>query len=256
MTYSLPNSWNRADTRLSLLEQSHDRISRRRLLDAGVEEGWRCLEVGAGAGSIAYWLADQVGASGSVHAVDRDCSLLGEGRANLTVAEADLTTTDLGTSQYDLVHARLVLMFLPERTDVLEKLVQALRPNGVLLIEEYDCYPVEAAADEPFRSSAMFLVQRLESLGASFRWGRGLPSALSRLELDDVTAEEDVPLFRGRSTMANFLSLTWKQILDDMAEEDIDGVTAAGIDQALHTLADPHQWFRGFGFTCARGIRR
>ena len=129
MTYSLPNAWNRADTRLSLLEQSHDRITRRRLLDAGVKEGWRCLEVGAGAGSIAYWIADQVGASGSVHAVDRDCSLLGEGRANLTVAEADLTTADLGTSRYDLVHARLVLVHVPDRARALATMVAALRPG-------------------------------------------------------------------------------------------------------------------------------
>ena len=41
-----------------------------------VEEGWRCAEFGAGGGSMAEWIADQVGESGLVVAVDRDVTLI------------------------------------------------------------------------------------------------------------------------------------------------------------------------------------
>jgi 2-polyprenyl-3-methyl-5-hydroxy-6-metoxy-1,4-benzoquinol methylase len=48
----------------------------RHLLARGVGPGWHCLEVGAGGGSIALWLAEQVGATGSVVATDIDTRFL------------------------------------------------------------------------------------------------------------------------------------------------------------------------------------
>jgi len=47
--------------RLGLLERVADPITLRRLQSLGVREGWRCLEIGAGHGSVARWLAMQVG---------------------------------------------------------------------------------------------------------------------------------------------------------------------------------------------------
>ena len=62
--------------------------------------GWRCAELGAGAGSMARWMADRVGESGSVTAIDRDTSLLKElgTRRNVTVVEDDLMTMPFGSS--------------------------------------------------------------------------------------------------------------------------------------------------------------
>ena len=52
------------DARLALLEQIFDPLSRRRR--DMVQPGRRCLEVGAGRGSMAVWLAQRVGPSGHV----------------------------------------------------------------------------------------------------------------------------------------------------------------------------------------------
>jgi hypothetical protein len=62
------------DRRLGLLEEIFDPVSRRRR--SGVQAGWRCLEVGAGRGSMAVWLAERVGPSGGVVATDIDVSYL------------------------------------------------------------------------------------------------------------------------------------------------------------------------------------
>jgi Lysozyme inhibitor LprI len=62
--------------RLALLEQRFDTGTIRRLGDLGVRSGWRCLEVGAGHGSIARWLSDKVGPAGSVVAADIDARFL------------------------------------------------------------------------------------------------------------------------------------------------------------------------------------
>lgn len=64
-----------ADTesgRLRLLEVCRDPGTIGRLDRLGVSCGWRCLEVGAGHGSIARWLAERVGPTGSVLAADID----------------------------------------------------------------------------------------------------------------------------------------------------------------------------------------
>jgi 2-polyprenyl-3-methyl-5-hydroxy-6-metoxy-1,4-benzoquinol methylase len=44
---------------------------------------------------------------------------------------------ELPAGRYDLIHARLVLSHLPQRRDVLARLVQALRPGGWLVVEDF-----------------------------------------------------------------------------------------------------------------------
>lgn len=52
--------------RLRLIEAECDRHSFRYLDAIGVDTGWRCLEVGAGGGSVVRWLSERVGAKGHV----------------------------------------------------------------------------------------------------------------------------------------------------------------------------------------------
>ena len=70
--YTLDNAWNQASARLAALEAVFDSGTIRYLDGIGVGDGWRCLEVGAGGGSIAAWLARRVGAGGCVLATDID----------------------------------------------------------------------------------------------------------------------------------------------------------------------------------------
>jgi ubiquinone/menaquinone biosynthesis C-methylase UbiE len=62
--------------RLRMIEQVFDPASRRRLLNAGLQAGWRCLEIGPGAGSIMVWMGEVVGPAGRVVAVDLDPKFL------------------------------------------------------------------------------------------------------------------------------------------------------------------------------------
>jgi hypothetical protein len=64
--YALANEWERAERRLRALEATYDPVTKRRLAARGVADGWNCLEVGAGAGSIARWLGEQVGPTGEI----------------------------------------------------------------------------------------------------------------------------------------------------------------------------------------------
>jgi tRNA A58 N-methylase Trm61 len=58
--------------RVQVLERLRDPLSVRRLRRLGVGAGWRCLEVGAGAGSMVRWLSHAVGPRGWVLATDID----------------------------------------------------------------------------------------------------------------------------------------------------------------------------------------
>lgn len=128
-----------------------DPVTRRRLDDIGVSEGWRCLEVGAGGGTVTRWLADKVGDTGHVVAIDLETQWLRSLEApNVQVMRQDVTTDPLGESVYDLICTRLVLTHMPDPHAIVDKLLRALVPGGWLLVEEYDmsslptCHPPDA----------------------------------------------------------------------------------------------------------------
>ena len=138
-TYVFDNAGAQAGARFSAVGALFDPGTIRHLTELGVAEGWHCLEVGAGGGSIATWLCDRVGAAGHVVATDIDPRFLDDAdRPNLEVRRHDIASEPLEEGAFDLVHARLVLVHLPERETALRRIVRALKPGGWLLIEEFD----------------------------------------------------------------------------------------------------------------------
>src|SRR4051794_22250602 len=87
----------------------------------GVQAGWTCLEVGAGAGTVSRGLAERVGATGRVWSVDIDLRFHDEMPPNVDVQQLDLRDDELPSSHFDLVHARAVLQHIPEREQVLDR---------------------------------------------------------------------------------------------------------------------------------------
>src|SRR5438477_4420279 len=129
------------DERLTLLEQLYDPVSRRRR--ALVEQGWRCLEVGAGRGSMAVWLAEQVGPAGQVVVTDIDTRYLQRlDLPNLEVLQHNILDDSLevlGPGSFDLVCSRLTLFHLVGRQEVaIRQMTECLRPGGWLIDEDAD----------------------------------------------------------------------------------------------------------------------
>ena len=101
--------------RLALLTQFADPITARRLTDLGVGPGWRCLDVGAGSGTVARRLAERVGREGRVVATDMSPRFLGgHGLPNLEVRRHHILEDELEPAHFDLVHCRALLMHLPD----------------------------------------------------------------------------------------------------------------------------------------------
>jgi SAM-dependent methyltransferase len=247
-SYAFPNAWELARRRLELLEAAHDPSSFRRALQLVKPAMW-CLDAGAGNGSFARWLAGQVGEHGGVIAADIDVRLLEEiDTPGVEVHQMNLETDELPEAEFDFIHTRLLLIHLRRREEVLRRLAAALRPGGVLMVEEDDIYPIRAVADGPYREAWDTFYAMTERAGVDATWARTLPARLEALGLVGVDAELDTQLFRGGSAPAEMWSLTWLQ-----TREDVDD--AAAIDRGRAALADASQWFYGPAKVIAWGRR-
>ncbi|HLZ71467.1 MAG TPA: class I SAM-dependent methyltransferase [Dehalococcoidia bacterium] len=251
--YAFDNAWQQARRRLALLEECLDPATQRRMSALGLHEGWSCLEPGAGGGSIVDWLCSQVGAPGRVLATDLDTRFLDAlTRPNLEVRRHNLASDALPAGAFDLVHTRLVLMHIPEREQILPRLVAALKPGGWLLLEEHDIFPVTAAAGGPYAEMWGAVTRALHAAGGLSDWGRRLPALLAAQGLAELGAEGDVPVFPGGSAMAEFWRLSWEQLREPMRKT---GAHEQVLDRALDALGDARQWFLGPATMAAWGRR-
>ncbi|MFD8600293.1 class I SAM-dependent methyltransferase [Kitasatospora sp. NPDC059646] len=218
-----------------------DPVSVGELLRAGVRPGMSCLEVGAGAGSIALWLADQVGPTGSVLATDL-APLPIAARPALTVRRHDVVREALPEDAFDLVHVRLLLSHLPEREAVLARLFAALRPGGVLHLLEFDAEyaPVLTAPDE--RSGELYERYRQAKLrafgarGSDQGWGRKCAAAMVRAGFVGVEVSPHVDMLApGTPQLEMQVHNTW-HLRDALVRE---GLTDGELAELRAVFADP-----------------
>ena len=187
--YALDPAWHAERARLTSLTSLYDATTLRLAEQLGLAPGWRCAEVGAGTGTVAQLLAERVGPSGHVLAVDTDTRFLEPlADATLAVQSRDITRRPLPPGQFDLVHARLLLEHLPQRDDVLASLTAAVAPGGWLLVEDFD-WSTATVVDPP--SEVHTRVTRacmsfLQAHGYDPHYGRRLPRALQDRGLVDA----------------------------------------------------------------------
>jgi SAM-dependent methyltransferase len=125
--------------RLARQASIFDPITIRHFESIGVAEGWRCLEVGAGAGSIAEWLSTRVGPTGKVVATDIDLRFLQRiSSPNIEIRRHDILKDDLEKDEYDIAHCRKLLCHLPDPEKALRRMADAIRPGGWLFVEDDD----------------------------------------------------------------------------------------------------------------------
>ncbi len=204
--------------RLQAIEQVFDPASRSRIQSTGITEQWRCLEVGAGAGSISRWLATVVGEQGQVVAVDLTTQFLAHlNQPNVEVFKVDIRQFPLEQGLFDLVHARYVLIHLPDFQAALSKMIALLKPGGWLVLEEPD-FSVARAISGATRDSVnrvnQAILQMYENRGVDAALGVKLPAILQELGLEPLTVENDVPLANGGSGIASVMKMSALQLAE------------------------------------------
>ncbi|MFF8599973.1 methyltransferase domain-containing protein [Streptomyces sp. NPDC015232] len=249
--YLLDNARAEAGERFVWLAELFDGVTRGHFERLGVGPGARCWEVGAGGPGIPEALAAAVGPSGYVLATDIDPSWLAAD-AGYEVRRHDVVADpppEPGT--FDLVHARLVLVHVPDRARAPAAMAAALRPGGWLLVEDADTalQPLACLDDGgPAQRRANRLRDAVRELlarrGADLSYGRTLPRALRAAGLVDVAASGTFPV--GGRACDRLVAATMRHVrgellaagLTDEAEIDahLAAVEAGELDLTLAPL--------------------
>lgn len=237
--YIYDQAWTDEKRRLDALGSLYDEGTRRHLTALGVGPGWRCLEVGAGSGTIACWLADRVGKGGHVVATDIDTRFVEPLQVDgLEVRKHDIVNDPLEAGSYDLIHARALLEHLPQRDDALRNLVRALRPGGVLMAEDV-IFPPPVSNPEIASLPRILnaFVIGFRSAGADPNYGIKLPNALETAGLTDVRFEARVPLAHSGTPSIDFHTLSLEQLGRNFIAANL--LTSEEVQQALAELRKP-----------------
>ena len=259
--YAFDNAAPHAVDRFRVLQHCFDPVTRAALARTGVVAGWRCLEVGAGAGSAALWLSEVVGPTGQVVATDIDPGRIDpalRGRDNLTVLRHDIVRDAMPGTRFDLIHARLVLLHLPQRGDVLTRLVGALEPGGWLVLEEFDCTwtPVLATSRpgqrELFEEMHARLLDLLADAGADVAWGGRLFAALRSAGLEQVTATIHAQAWPGGGVGIGLHRANTEQLHDDLLRT---GLSRQELSDFRALLEDPGFAVQSYPMVTACGRR-
>jgi SAM-dependent methyltransferase len=231
--------------RLRLLERIYDPTTTRHLKMTRVTEGWKCLEIGAGAGSVAQWLSTRVGPTGKVVATDIDVRFLRQlSIPNLEIRQQDIVKDDLEAGFYDLVHCRSVLMHLSEPEKGLKRMADAVRPGGWMIIEELDYGSILSTDDTnpsfiPFTTilGALFNFMRKRSILDPY-FGRRVRGLVEQLGFVDAGQDGATLIVRGGEPLARLNAATLQAAAKPMISAGL--VTQEQHDIGQRLLLDPN----------------
>lgn len=208
------------------------------LLDrVGLRHGASVIDVGCGPRGVIELLAERVLPGGRIVGLDSDpahvemaSALVAQrGWDGVEIIRADARDSGLAPGSFDLAHARLVLVTVPDPVPVLAEMVRLTRPGGWVAGIEADmeigiCHPPHPAFD---RLCELFLAAFSRD-GANSLLGRRLGDLYRRAGLKEVTVRARAPIYdvghSRRSIRADLVRAMHPQIvrlgLADQAELD------------------------------------
>jgi SAM-dependent methyltransferase len=211
--------------------------------------GKRCLEITTGSGSLASWLADQVGEHGYVLATGLSPGYIPQ-VPRLSVVEHDITTGSPPGTDYDLAHVRMLLNHLPQRRHILYRLVTTLKTDGVLLTQDWLPAPPEelvlaAPGDEEAELMARFhrtYQAVLAKHGSDRTWAQRAHLAMLEEGLADVETVTYGSTWPGGGPGCKLMAAGLAQLRPQLIAA---GMTPIDLDHVGDLLDDPGLVLRG-----------
>ena len=240
--YSFDNDDPEAVDRHSYLSEMNDPFTFERLSRLGPLTGWRCLELGAGGGSVAHWLGEQVGPTGRVLATDLKPGHLAAD-AKYAVLQHDLRYEPVPDGPWDLIHARLVLLHIAERREIVSRLVKALAPGGYLVLEDMASGQRRLVLASPDAATAALveeyqdvLLRILPTRGSDPRWAEKTYGVMVEEGLVDVSTEIRSESWPGGTAGTRLISANIAQL---RAEFEAEGFDRARMERLAAAMEDP-----------------
>jgi SAM-dependent methyltransferase len=225
--------------RLGILARWRDPATIRALTDVGIAPGWRCLEIGAGSGSVARWMTERVMPGGSVLSVDIDLRFHCDALPGMEIRQVDVLADPLPEAEFDLVHARAVLTHLLDRPQAMDRFIAAVKPGGWIVVEEADWRAFEAQPlPEPLASVAKVMAAGLRNrTGSNPDIGTDVLRMFADRGLVDLDVSGEVRAMRGGTESIHWWSLGLQHSADRMVESG--ALTRAQVDEAIAITEDP-----------------
>ena len=250
--YVFPNAAPQAAARLRALAAVFDAGTIRHLEARGVDQGWRCLEVGGGLGTMTRWLSDSVGQRGRVLSTDIDtCHLDAMQLPNVEVRRHDIVADPLPEAAFDLAYTRLVLEHVSEPDLALARMVGAVKPGGWVVVEDFEILPASPDPQDEFseRISKTAAVMRgvTATAGLKGRFGRSLLRRLRAAGLEEIGIEGRAFIWPGGSAGATLNRLNYEQLRDailatgKITEEEF-ALDLARLDDCEFEIRSPILW--------------
>lgn len=209
--YVLDQGFGQERQRLSGMEALWDPGSQALLNDLGIGPGWKCLEIGAGGGSLVEWMAAR---GAHVTAVDIDTRFVEHLACDsITVRRLDIREDELPQAEFDLVHSRLVLEHLTDRLQILDRLARTLRPGGWIVIEDYDWSAFRFDdGDERLRKVTDSILDYMAQAGFERNYGGRVVGDLADAGFIEVCGEGRVRIIDSDSPGFDFFRLTFESL--------------------------------------------
>jgi SAM-dependent methyltransferase len=141
-------------------------ITRRLLLETGLQPGMRALDIGCGSGDVSLLLAEMVGPTGSVVGIDRSPAALALARDRArAVGHTGITFHEVAAENYaspapfDLAIGRYVLMHQADPAVMIRAAASHVRMGGVVAFHEVGVFgPFEMRPSVPLWQQSLDLI--------------------------------------------------------------------------------------------------
>ena len=209
---------------------------------AGIVPGMRILDVGCGAGDVAFLAAELVGPNGEVVGADRSAAAVEwavaraqkQGISNVKFLEGDPAILEF-EQQFDAVVGRLVLMYYPDPVDAIRKLVRHVRRGGSIIFQEFDIENARSFPTAPtFDRAVDWMKQTLTATNTRIQLGLELYSVFLAAGLPGPKLRMDALIGGGWEFSCEILAAAIQSLLPMMEKLQI----ATSAEVQVSTLAE------------------
>ena len=233
------NEFRRLESQGGLFRDFTEDVLRR----AGLAPGMQVLDIGCGVGDVSLLAADLVGPSGAVLGIDRSKEALdvakrraaaaGRRQVRFAAAELEAFSTD---RKFDAVVGRLVLVHMQNPAATLRRLLNCLRPGGIVAFQEMLPRLARSIPEGPhFRLCCQRIMDTFERAGSDLDMGgklfatflaAGLP-APQMIAAARVEAGAQSPVYEYvADVLRSLLPITERTGVATADEVDIDTLAA------------------------------
>ena len=227
-------------SRLKAQAQLIDPVTRQFLRDAGITAGMRVLDVGSGAGDVAFLAAELVGASGEVVGTDTAPAAVAaamhsaqvRGLHHVSFREGDPAQMRFDRP-FDAVVGRYVLLFQADPVAMVRKLARHVRAGGLVLFHEPDWVAARSVPTAPTYDRCCGWIRE------TFRLSETDSDMAARLYTTFVRAGLAAPSMRMQTFIAGGAAATvFLQAVADLVGTLVPAIERLGVATAAEIAID------------------